>query len=341
MARATATEGSREVPLGALAHLLPAGLGDERCDLVAVVSQIRSVLQDQSGTGPLVLFVDDLHLLDSTSATLVGQLVDADLLFLVATVRSSESVPRGLESLWHKARVRRIDLDDLDRAAVDTLVHLILRGPVEASTVTELWTASQGNVLFVRELVLAGLDGGQLVEQRGVWRLVGPLVATPRLHELLAARLGGLPPDVADALDVLAVWEPTGLSTLEETVGREPLEHLDRAGLIAVRAEGRRQQVTLAHPLYGEILRGRMPALTRRRLLLAFADRIDALRCPAAGGRRPRRDRAARGHGLGRSRPPRQGRPAGPLRPGLRPGRAAGPGRAARRHDARGRPAGG
>src|SRR6476619_3044765 len=276
VARATATEGSCEVPLGALAHLLPAGLGDERCDLVALVSQIRSVLQDQSGTGPLVLFVDDLHLLDSTSATLVGQLVDADLLFLVATVRSTESVPRGLESLWHKARVRRIDLDDLDRAAVDTLVHLILRGPVEASTVTELWTASQGNVLFVRELVLAGLDGGQLVEQRGVWRLVGPLVATPRLHELLAARLGCLPPEVADALDVLAVWEPTGLSTLEETVGPGPLEHLDRAGLIAVRAEGRRQQVTLAHPLYGEILRGRMPALTRRRQLLAHADRIDA-----------------------------------------------------------------
>jgi ATP/maltotriose-dependent transcriptional regulator MalT len=276
VARATATEGSCEVPLGALAHLLPAGLGDERCDLVAVVSQIRAVLQDQSGTGPLVLFVDDLHLLDSTSATLVGQLVDADLLFLVATVRSTESVPRGLEALWHRARVRRIDLDDLDRAAVDTLVHLILRGPVEASTVTELWTASQGNVLFVRELVLAGLDGGQLVEQRGVWRLVGPLVATPRLHEVLAARLGCLPPEVADALDVLAVWEPTGLSTLEDTVGPEPLEHLDRAGLIAVRAEGRRQLVTLAHPLYGEILRARMPALTRRRLLLALADRIDA-----------------------------------------------------------------
>ena len=102
VARATATEGSCEVPLGALAHLLPAGLGDERCDLVAVVSQIRSVLQDQSGTGPLVLFVDDLHLLDSTSATLVGQLVDADLLFLVATVRSTESVPR----VWSRCGTR-------------------------------------------------------------------------------------------------------------------------------------------------------------------------------------------------------------------------------------------
>src|SRR5207344_216448 len=38
VARATATEGSRTVPLGALAHLLPVGIADERSDLVAVVS---------------------------------------------------------------------------------------------------------------------------------------------------------------------------------------------------------------------------------------------------------------------------------------------------------------
>ena len=248
---------------------------------MAVVSQIRSVLQDQAGTGPLVLFVDDLHLLDSTSATLVGQLVDADLLFLVATVRSTESVPGGLESLWHKARVRRVDLDDLDRAAVDTLVHLILRGPVEASTVTELWTASQGNVLFVRELVLAGLDGGQLVEQRGVWRLVSPLVATPRLHELLALASAASRRRSPTRWTSWRCGSRPVCRCSRRAVGSGPLEHLDRAGLIAVRAEGRRQQVTLAHPLYGEILRGRMPALTRRRLLLALADRIDAY-----GGRR-------------------------------------------------------
>ena len=90
---------------------------------------------------------------------------------------------------------------------------------MEASTVTELWTASQGNVLFVRELVLAGLDGGQLVEQRGAWRLVGPLVATPRLHELLAARLGSLPAGGRGRARRPGGVEPIGLSTLEETVG--------------------------------------------------------------------------------------------------------------------------
>jgi DNA-binding CsgD family transcriptional regulator len=276
VARATATEGSRAAPLGALAHLLPAGIGAERVDLVAIVSEIRAVLSDQGGRGPLVLFVDDLHLLDVTSATLLCQLVDADLLFLVATVRSNESLPPGIEALWQRARVRRVDLVDLDRAAVGTLLHLVLRGPVEATTVAEIWTASQGNVLFVRELVLGALDRGHLVDQRGVWRLVGPLVTTPRLHELLAGRLARLPEAACRAVDILAVWEPAGLTTLEAIVGAGQLELLDRSGLLTVRSEGRRQHVSLAHPLYGDILRARMPTLTRRRLLLEHAARTEA-----------------------------------------------------------------
>jgi DNA-binding CsgD family transcriptional regulator len=284
VARATATEGSRAVPLGALAHLLPAGIADERCDLVAVMSEVRPVLREQAVNGPLVLFIDDLHLLDHTSATLVGQLVDADLVFLIATVRADNPVPAGLDSLWHRARVRRVDLDDLDRASIDSLLHLVLGGPVEASTITEILTASQGNVLFVRELVLGAVENGHLIDQRGVWRLIGPLVTSSRLHELIAARLGGHATTATDALDILAVWEPVGLSTLEGIVGREQLELLDRLGLVSVRSDQRRQRVGLAHPLYSEILRARMPVLTRRRLLLEQVDRI------AAYGARRRED---------------------------------------------------
>ena len=198
------------------------------------------MLQEQGGDGPLVLFVDDLPLLDGTSATLVGQLVDADLVFLVATVRSNETVPPGLDSLWHRARVRRIDLDDLDRAGVDTLLHLVLRGPVEANTTTEIWQTSNGNVLFVRELVLGALESGLLVEQHGVWRLVGPLVATARLHELVAARLEALAPSATDVLDILAVWEPAGLATGDDR-GPRPAR-APRPRRAARRARRRRRQ---------------------------------------------------------------------------------------------------
>ena len=341
VARATATEGSQSAPLGALAHLLPPGIGDERRDLVAVVAELRPVLEDQTPAGPLVLFVDDLHLLDATSATLVSQLVDADLVFLVATVRSDAPLPAGVEALWHRARVRRVDLEDLDRHEVGTVLHMVLRGPVEAGSVAEIWTASQGNVLLVRELVLGALDRGNLVEQRGVWRLVGPLVTTPRLRELIAARLGRLPPATVEALDMLAVWEPAGLATLEAIVGAAQLELLDRHGLLTVRIDGRRQEVRLAHPLYGEILRERMAGLTRRRLLLEHADRIDGW------GARRREDAirvaTARLDASGAADPALLVRAARLARYGqdFAAGRAAGPGRGGRRDHAGGRAAAG
>ena len=152
----------------------------------------------------------------------------------------------------------------------------MLHDPVEATTSGQLWAASQGNVLFLRELVLGALQRGQLVRRHGVWRLAGALVTTQRLHELIAARLSGVGDEASEALDVLSIWEPAGLSTLEAEVGRDQLELLDRRGLLEVRTERRRELVRFAHPLYGEIVRARMPALTRRRLLLEHADRIEA-----------------------------------------------------------------
>ena len=172
---------------------------------------------------------------------------------------------------------------------------------------TEIWRASQGNVLFVRELVLGAVERDHLVHQHGVWRLVGPLVTTARLHELVAARLGALGPSATGALEVLAIGEPAGLSTLEAIVGVDRLEELDLAGMLAVRTDGRRQQVTLSHPALRRDPPTRLTPLTRRRLLLEHADRIDAhgarrredaFGWPPPGWRR--RGRPTRGYSSGR-----------------------------------------
>ena len=180
-ARATATEGSRSIPLGALAHLLPAGSRTSAETWCPSWPRSARCCSTRRQHGPLVLFVDDLQLLDSTSATLVGQLVDADLLFLVGTVRTARRSRPASRRCGIAARVRRVDLADLDRAAVDTLLHLVLGGPVEAATSTEIWSASQGNVA-VRQGACAGRHRERSPRpQRGVWRLVGPFVTTPRL----------------------------------------------------------------------------------------------------------------------------------------------------------------
>jgi DNA-binding CsgD family transcriptional regulator len=221
------------------------------------------------------LLVDDVHWLDATSATLIAQLVDADLVFLVATVRAGEPVAPQVAALWHRGRVRRIDVEHLDRVRVDTLVHLVLRGPVAPGTSEAIWSASRGNVLFLRELVIGALDSGRLTERLGVWQLSGPLATSERLLEVVETRIGELDPSARDVLDALAVWEPMPLSILESVAGAPVLESLNRSSILMTRVDGRRNSVALAHPLYGEALRARMPMLTRRRLLIEHADRIE------------------------------------------------------------------
>ncbi|HET6953278.1 MAG TPA: LuxR family transcriptional regulator [Acidimicrobiales bacterium] len=266
--RAVASEGTRQVPLGAVAHLLPPRILLEGGDPLTLFPKVAATVKARGRGRRVVLLVDDLHLLDSTTATLLGQLLSAGLNFLVGTVRTGETVPGVVAGLWRDDRVGRIDLADLSRDALDSLVHLALGGPVAADAIEAVWVASQGNVLFARELVLGAIDTGSLRQERGVWRLDGPLSATARLADALAARLERLDDASLAALDRVALWGPVGLSTLESAADPAAVETLERSGLVRIVAEGRRQHVTLAHPLYGEILRRALPATTRRRVLL-------------------------------------------------------------------------
>src|SRR6266508_63810 len=274
--RATGSATAATVPLGALAHLLPAAVGRERLDPVALVDRVAEAFRHRSGGAPFVVHADDLHLLDITSLTLLTQLIDAAAVFLIGTVRADEPVPDALSALWRGGRLARIDLTDLSRDGVEELLSAVLRGPVEAATVDDVYSIGRGNILFVRELVLGALDGGRLVTEHGVWRLTGPLASTAALAELVEANLRNVDPAARPVLELLALVGAAGLTGLAAMASADTLESLERAGLVLLRTDRRRQQVSLAHPLYGEVLRDRLPRLTRRRILLEHADRIEA-----------------------------------------------------------------
>jgi ATP/maltotriose-dependent transcriptional regulator MalT len=110
-----------------------------------------------------------------------------------------------------------------------------------------------------------------------VWRLAGPLTSTPRLVELVESRVAALSAQERGALELLAVCGALGLDELVGVTGSEPVEALDRAGLLAIVQDRRRHEVGVAHPLHGEVLREQLPALRRRRLLLDHADRVEHL----------------------------------------------------------------
>ncbi|MEV8097741.1 helix-turn-helix transcriptional regulator [Kitasatospora sp. NPDC085879] len=273
--RATATAAAAAIPLGAVAHLLPPGL--DLADPPAAFHAVAASMADAGGQR-YHLLVDDLHLLDSTSAMLIGQLLDSDRVFLISTLRSDEPLSDAVAALDRTDQTVHVGLGDLDRQEVETVLAAALGGVVERRTGYELHRYSGGNLLYLRELVVGLLAAGTLVRSGGVWRLAGTFAGarsgTPRLHSLVRARLDGVGEQGRKVLETLAAAEPISLSELARRASTDVLAHLEAADLIHVHGSERRTSVTLSHPLYGEVLRGLMPVSRRREILADCAERV-------------------------------------------------------------------
>ena len=275
-ARVKASQAGRGLPFGALAPLLPGSTGpsSEPADMLW---RARDAVVALAEGRPLALLVDDAHLLDDASATLVHQLASTRSAFVILTVRSESPAPDPVVALWKDELAERIDLRPLDRQSIETLLTQVLGGPVSASTLHQLSERSAGNALYLRELVLAGLESATLAEKDGVWQLAGSPVVSSRLVELIETRLGGVHDPERKVLDALAFGEPLGVPCLLRLTTAEKLEELERRGLIVTTRNGRRLDACLSHPLYGEVIRARTPGLRRQAVLQGLADRVQAV----------------------------------------------------------------
>lgn len=282
--RAGADRSGEVVPLGAVAHLLPANsleeVGDGDVKEAVVRARLldaarRSLAESTATSGVPVLLLDDAHRLDGASLAMVDRLLIDGSVFGLATVMTGKVVPETITRWWRDERAVRLDLADLDPIGVDTLLHVVLQGPLDADASAQLWRACRGNVLALRELVLGALERQVLVFDERVWRLTGPLGTTTRLRELVEARIGGLDATARAALELLALCQPVGLSQLEARFGLTTLEALEMNGLISVRIDGRRAAVRLGHPLHEEVLRAALPTLGARSVLLAQAEAVE------------------------------------------------------------------
>ncbi len=309
VATVAGTESARAFPFGAFASQLPygsgpAGLGSEsHADLLRYYT--RDLLNDAGGR-PLLVFVDDAHLLDDGSAMLVHQLAQTGSATVVACVLASGraagagavgggglggiggigglglgAAPTASDAmvvLWKDYSAERIELGALDEQAMEDLLVAVLGGPVDTSSMRQVAERSLGDPLFLRELVDGALESGVLADENGVWRLRGPLRPTARLVELVTLRLGILTEAERHVLELTAVGEPLAQPALDELADSAAVESLEDRGLITSRMDGRRLQVCLAHPVFGDVVRSGISARRERALARALAD--------ASGGRR-------------------------------------------------------
>jgi hypothetical protein len=125
---------------------------------------------------------------------LLAFLLAEQALFVIATFGAGSTAPEPLDALWRGGRAIRIDLGTFDRPGVELLLHFALQGPITASAAQALWDASQGNVLYLRELVTTARDEGVLGEDGGAWALRRDLGAGAGVSALVERRVRDLAP---------------------------------------------------------------------------------------------------------------------------------------------------
>jgi DNA-binding CsgD family transcriptional regulator len=279
IARAAGHQASAELPFGALAHLLPAledGADAPTQDRSGLLHRYAAALTAPAGDRRLLLLVDDAHLLDNSSATLLYQLAATDSAFVLATVRAGHSAPDPVLALWKDGLLDRVELAGLPHELIEQLVGAALGGPVDPETVLTLASRCDGNVLFLRELVLGALDDQTLRREDGLWRLVGPLHPSSRLVELVEARLCGLAAEERELLELVSYGEPLGRAELTALGDLSVAERLERKGLVSVRLNHRRLEVRLGHPVYGDVVRAGLPVLRVQSMARALAETVEA-----------------------------------------------------------------
>jgi len=272
-----ANRSAATIPFGAFAPLLPAApAANAEGQADSLRAACRAVVE-AAGESTLVLVVDDAQELDDASAALLALLAVEPQVFTVVTVRTEDrAAPAALTALWKDELLTRIDVPELSAESAAQLVAEALGGPVDGGTAQTLYGTSGGNALFLRELVTGALDAGTLQETNGMWRLRGDLSPSTRLGEVVGLRLGGLDDGERRAIEVVSVGEPVGLGDLEALAPRAAIDALERRELLEVVAEGNRQQVRMAHPLYGEVVRAGLPALRRQDVARDLADQVES-----------------------------------------------------------------
>ncbi|MEQ1700701.1 MAG: LuxR C-terminal-related transcriptional regulator [Ilumatobacteraceae bacterium] len=272
--RMVASPASSPVPLAPFASLIGSAVGTD------AVHAARAALgaDGKAGAGDPVLVVDDLHLLDDASATVLQQLLAGGHLRMVATLRSTAAttvgIPQAVDRLRHEAGVEHFEVAPLADTELVAMVEQALGAPLEGRGRQLLADAAGGNPMYARELVEGSLAAGVLARHGGVYSFQGDLIATPLLEEVVLARLVPLAGAHRTALELLTIGGRLPYSLVESVVGFEPLEEMERSGLLVAGADAAHRPAILdvAHPLYRELMRARLGALARMRIHRTLAD---------------------------------------------------------------------
>ena len=249
----------------------------------ATADFIRAIARDR----PLLVVLDDVHAADAPSLLLLefvaGELADAPIL-LIAAYRDPELEPGdpAAAALARLGRIgsRSLHLAGLRASDVATFVHLASSGDAPAALVQRIAAETEGNPLFVQEVVRLLAAEGRLGER------VDPssrLAIPETVKGVIGRRLERLSPDCREMLSVSSVvgreFELELVARVGERARDDVIALLDEAVVARLVADvaGGPGRLRFTHALIRDTLYDALPAGRRLDLHRRTVDAIEAI----------------------------------------------------------------
>jgi DNA-binding CsgD family transcriptional regulator len=190
------------------------------------------------------------------------------------TIRSGEQIPDAVTALWKEHHLMRIDIEPFTRAQTSELVCAVLDGGVSDAVIDQLHDLSAGIALVVRSLVTVALDGGNLTQGDGLWRLKGPLQVGADLSDFLEAPLQTMAADEFEVVELVAAAEVLDWDILRQLCDTDAVARAERRGAIQLVADGPHTIARLGHPALREVVRKRGGVARSRQLNTLLAQHL-------------------------------------------------------------------
>jgi class 3 adenylate cyclase/tetratricopeptide (TPR) repeat protein len=201
----------------------------------------RRFLERMAARYPLALVLDDLHWADEGLLDFVEHVADwaQGPILVLGTARAELFETRPT---WGggKRNAASLYLDPLSPTEGEAMLDDLLPGPIAPDLKQTIVDRSEGNPLYVEEIVRKLIDDGVLrATEASRWELAQPIgeIELPRsVQGLIAARLDGLPDDEKAVLqDAAVVGRVFWVGAVAELAGRDVSDVRDALGRLRVK----------------------------------------------------------------------------------------------------------
>lgn len=243
---------------GALRFLLDAADGEEPQHPVFVYQRLAQLLQNRSEGRPVVLLVDNAHLLDALAAVVIGLLARSGQARLVVACNGISTLSADLVGLWKDGLLDLHEIRPFTPDETGVWIAAALNANVSPLAARAFWDHSGGNPLILRTLIQEQLQAGTLVNRGGTYVLAAAVVLDGRpLADAVGARLSKLSANERSVLELLALSEGLSPDMLRGITASKDVDFLIGQGL-AGRTAGR-AVIRVKYPAVAEIIRREVP----------------------------------------------------------------------------------